>query len=121
LEHKVDLYKPEYEGKADFAENSKYVTTYNENAKTNYWFDVPLKYEDLTYEYINNVNGAREEIQMADEMTNRNGNGYMSQWQKAGYDLLHEDEIAIYNYKYRVEGKDSANKFLEDMQTLLDK
>lgn len=112
LEHKVDLYKPEYEGRADFEEKSKYVTTYN-NDKS--------QYGDLTYEYINNVDGAREEIQMADEMENRNGNGYMSQWQKAGYDLLREDEIAIYNYKYKEEGKDSANKFLEDMQTVLDK
>ena len=112
LEHKVDLYKPEYEGKDDFEKNSKYVTTYNKDKS---------QYGDLTYEYINNVDGAREEIQLADEMENRNGNGYMSQWQKSGYDLLREDEIAIYNYKYRVEGKDSANKFLEDMQTVLDK
>lgn len=120
LEHKIDLYKPEYEGKEDFEENSKYVTTYNEDKKPNA-LELPLKYEDLTYEYINNVDGARDKIQKEDEAINRDGNGYQSKWQKAGYDLLHEDEIAIYNYKYKVEGKESAEEFLEDMQTVLDK
>ena len=120
LEHKVDLFKPEYEGKADFEEKSKYVTTYNENKKTNI-FTGPLKYEDLTYEYINNVDGARDEIQAWDEALNKDGNGYESEWQKKGYDLLREDEIKIYNYKRREEGEDSANQFLEEMAPVLNK
>lgn len=121
LEHKVDLYKPEYESKPDFAENSKYVTTYNESKKPDHIFGLGLKYEDNTYEYINDVNGAREEIKFADMAKNMDGNGYVNEWEEKGYHLLREDEIAIYNYKYRVEGKDSAKKFLEDMQPVFDK
>lgn len=121
LENKVDLYKPEYESKPDFEEKSKYTTTYNENKKLNIWTDLQLKYEDLTYEYINNVNGARDEIESADAAVNQDGNGYMSKWKEAGYDLLREDEIKIYNYKHEEESAESANKFLEDLQPVLDK
>lgn len=120
LEHKVDLYKPEYEGKDDFEENSQYVTTIDENKKPGI-FTPYAKYGDPDYEYINNVNGSRDEIQWIDEAINKDGNGYESVWQQRGYDLLREDEIAIYNYKYNVEGKKSAAKFLDDMETVLSK
>ncbi len=120
LEHKVDLYKPEYEGKDDFDENSQYVTTIDGNKKKNI-FNPLGKYGDVTYEFINNNNGIRDEILTIDAALNQDANGYESEWQAKGYDLLREDEVAIYNYKYHVEGKESANKFLDDMQTVLDK
>ena len=122
-EHKVDLYKPEYESKEDFEEKSQYVTTYNED-KVNIWGFGPglgTGYEDPVYEFINDVDGAREKLREADRQRSGEGNGYESEWDRKGYHLLHDDEILIYNYKKHEEGQKSADKFLEDMQPVLDK
>ena len=106
-----NLYDPE------FNSYSGYVST-----KTDDWWSklTGNEYDD-TYEYINNQNGFRDEYK-------RRYNSYSSDnpWsdgestiEEKGYDYITEDEIAIYNYYYAKDGKDAANKYLDNIQETL--
>jgi hypothetical protein len=109
-------------GNTDFHENSGYVSTeYGEGFSWDKLFknDYGLGYGDLTYEYINNQNGIRAEIDRKSSIySNGSGDGE-SRFKANGYDLMHEDEIAIYNYYYAKEGKEAAEKYLSSIQETL--
>ncbi len=109
-------------GNDDFDENSGYVSTeYGEGFSLDKLFknDYGLGYEDLTYEYINNQNGIRDEIDRKASIYSKGSGDGESRFKANGYDLMHEDEIAIYNYYYAKEGKEAAEKYLSSIQETL--
>ena len=101
----------------DFKASSGYVSTYDDSR----WAKLTGKEYDETYEYINNQNGIRDEI----EQKHRNygaDNPFddgESRFKEKGYDLLNENEIAIYNYYYAKEGKEKAQEYLDNIQETL--
>ena len=106
----------------DFHESSGYVSTeYGEGFSWDKLLnnDYGLGYEDLTYEYINNQNGIRGEIDRKASIYGKGSGDGESRFKANGYDLMHEDEIAIYNYYYAKEGKQAAEKYLNSIQETL--
>ncbi len=105
----------------DFAEFSSYVSTKDDGFWSRLTSDYGLGYSDLTYEYINNQNGLRDEIKHSHTNFNRGHGGSDSEsiYEEKGYDFMEEDEIAIYNYHYAKEGKDAAERYLDSIQETL--
>lgn len=111
-----ELYDPE------FTKHSGYVSTeYGDGFS---WDKVMnnqygLGYEDVTYEYINgSENGMRSEILR--KAKNYTAYGYQEAAdQYKIYDQMTEDEIAIYNYYYAKDGKEAAQKYLDNIQYTL--
>ena len=69
---------------------------------------------DRTYDYINDINGFRaradEQAVMAND-TQRLGR----------YGLMTDDEIGVYNYLYATQGRESAEKYLEELEPELNR
>ena len=121
LDHTFDLYKDVMQNE-DFAESSKYVTTkdvYGNPLEKLTKGKYNLGYGDVTYEFINDVDGARDTILLHEKA--REGRSLLSD---KGYHKLNKDEVAVYNslYKYDKEnGTNKAQKFLDDMEITLTK
>lgn len=121
LDHKFDLYK-HYMENDDFEKKSKYVPTELEG-----WWDkftggsYNLGYGDITYEYINDVDGARDKIKDKKRAYGSDSKNTTTSQEKKGYDKLTKEEIAVYNYIYATEGKKKAQEFLDDMEINLTK
>ena len=81
----------------------------------------PVESIDETYEYINNQNGARDEINRRHDIYNADNpfDDGESFYEEKGYDYMTEDEIAIYNYYYAKGGKEAAEKYLDNIQGTL--
>ena len=103
----------------DFAEKSKYVTTKKDSPLFQNYPLVLDAYDDITYEYINNIDGKRDRI--TSEYKQTHGAATSPTEEKNSYDKLNPDEIAVYNYIYATEGKDKAQEFLDSMQVTLSK
>ena len=101
----------------DFKANSGYVSTEADGKWDKMTSQYGMGYEDLTYEYINNLNGIRDEIERKHKIYSSSGGE--STFKQNGYDLLNENEIAIYNYYYAKEGKEAAEKYLNNIQETL--
>ena len=101
----------------DFKANSGYVSTEADGKWDKMTSQYGMGYEDLTYEYINNLNGIRDEIERKHKIYSSSGGD--STFKQNGYDLLNENEIAIYNYYYAKEGKEAAEKYLNNIQETL--
>ena len=102
-------YDPEFENK------SGYVSTESDAWYSKLTSQYGLGYGDLAYEYINNVDGIRDEI-------NDKARAYgkdTSPYNEKGYDYLTEQEVAIYNYYYAKDGKEAAEKYLDNLQETL--
>ena len=127
LDHTFDLYE-HYTKRDDFAENSKYIST--EGNYDNWWEKFTdgqygMGYGDLTYEYINNIDGMRDKIKSKHSTYNKDSislfdNG-ASTMEEKGYDKLNPEEIATYNYIRKTEGEKQAKAFLDDMEINLTK
>ena len=96
----------------------------NQEAKDNLWFmERKTKYEaiqnpelyadkidmqntDQDYRYINNIDGARNDVYLG-----RNLNPFMRANNELQY--MEKDEIGRYNYLWETEGKESADEYLE--------
>lgn len=125
LENGVNDYYAHYREADDFAEHSQYVPTELEG-----WWDkltggsYGLGYGDLTYEYINDVNGARSKIQnKASIYADGIGDG-TSAMEEKGYHRLNPEERQMYNYLYYLDkqnGTNEAEKYLEGMEVTLGK
>lgn len=111
----------------DFAEKSGYVSTaYGDGFS---WDKVlgsneyGLGYKDLTYEYINNIDNIRDEINYKHSLYSHDGidTGSESKYERKGYDYLEKDEIAVYNYLYQTEGAEAAQDYLDYMEIELGK
>ena len=108
-------------GAEDFEANKKYVSTALDNWWDKAWSEYSLGYNDLSYEYINNQNGLRDEIKSKYRTYSRD-NSFAedeSDYEQKGYDFLKEDEIGIYNYLYKTQGKDKAQEYLDSLETEL--
>ena len=102
---------------ADFKDKSAYVSTYEDGAWSKLTSDYGMGYQDMTYEYINNQNGIRDEIKQKHRTYDKND--AESVYEANGYDYLTENEVAIYNYYYAKEGKDKAQEYLDSIQETL--
>ena len=123
LDHASDMYKHLSENE-DFAEKSKYVST-----KGDYdgWWDkfnrgqYGMGYGDLTYEFINNVDGIRDEIKSKSNIYSREQVFPTESMTDKGYEKLNPEEIAYYNYIHNTKGEKEAQKFLDDIEISLQK
>lgn len=105
----------------DYEENSQYSTTANAvNHKAvitqSGVFGGVTGYDDWVYEYINK----NPEVLAAERSSNAKGNSNAAS--AMGYDLqflqqMNNDEIGTYNYLYRTEGKESAEEYLDYLQS----
>lgn len=101
----------------DFAEKSGYVSTKKDDA----WSRLTGTEYDDTYEYINDVDGMRSEMERkrdAYQSDNPWDDG-VSTWEEKGYDLLTDEEVSIYNYYYSTGGKEKAEEYLDSIQETL--
>ena len=115
LDYKFDLYKG-YMDAEDFEEKSQYVPSKGENDA--WWQDT----SDETYEFINDVDGARARILGNHDKYQANSPVYTpSSYIERGLDAMNEEEIAVYNYIYATEGKEKANEYLDDLEIMLTK
>ena len=93
-------------GNADFAEKSAYVST-KKHLNELYEYSDLFKRSDPLYEYVNNV---------GKEGYASGGNGPFAD---SLYEKMNEDEVAIFNYLYATEGKNSAQAYLDTIQETL--
>ena len=96
----------------DFAANSQYVSTKEDDWWSKMWSQYGLGYGDLTYEYINNQNGLRDEISSKSRAYRSDTKQSESTYEKNHYDYLTDDEVSIYNYYYSKFGKEKAEEYL---------
>ena len=120
LDNTFDLYK-DYLEADDFEEKSQYVSTKSEGLWDKLTSQYGMGYEDLTYEYINNQDGIRDEITRKARAFGMDSGNTTSSMEKHGYDKLNEEEVAVYNTIYATEGKEAAQKFLDEMEVTLTK
>ena len=106
-------------GNADFKEYSGYVSTKSDDLWGKLTSQYGMKYDDLTYEYINNQNGIRDEIKQKNRSYSADSGDGESTFEEKGYDYMTEDEVAIYNYYYAKDGKKAADKYLNSIQESL--
>ena len=97
---------------AAFDSKSSYVSTEQDSKLQRMLSQYSMGYGDLTYEYINNQNGIRDEIK---KKAGAYGNGETA-FEKKGYDYMTEDEVGLYNYYYSMGGKASAEAYLDTIQ-----
>lgn len=110
LDHAFDGYAHYMEAE-DFDKLSQYETKVE--TRENIFGDERTFHNDKVYEYINNMDGARERLKEVD------GWAYDRNYAPHGYDHMTEDEIAVYNYIYATEGKEKAQSFLDEMEATL--
>ena len=116
-----DLYNPDkvfdsyrsYMDASDFAEKSQYKSSAKRDG---FWKTIGMDGSDETYEFINDVDGARERL----VAKYKEGNG-ATELEQHGYQYMTDEEKGVYNYKYAVEGKESADKYLKDLEISLNK
>lgn len=122
LEYGANDYYEHYREEDDFAELSKYKKT-----ELDGWWDkltggsYNLGYGDVTYEYINDIDGARSKIKNAHSKFGMDTEDYSTSQEKKGYDKLNKEEIETYNYLYAKNGKEAAQQYLDSMEIALTK
>ena len=101
----------------DFDEKSGYVST----KKDDFWSRLTGNDYDGTYEYINDVDGMRSEMEHKRDVyqSDNDWDDGVSTWEEKGYHLLTDDEVKIYNYYYATGGKDKAEEYLNSIQETL--
>ena len=101
----------------DFDENSGYVSTH----KDGFWDRLTGNEYDATYEYINDVDGMRSQIEHNRDVyaSDNAWDDGKSTWEEKGYHLLTDDEKGIYNYYYSTQGKEKAEEYLNSIQESL--
>ena len=111
LDHKFDLYADLMQNE-DFAELSQYKPT---ATRSGIWKALAFDGSDETYEYINDVDGARQKL----INKYKEGNG-ATELETHGYEYMTDDERAVFNYLY-AQDKDKAYDYLDDMAVTLSK
>lgn len=97
---------------ASFDSKSGYVSTEQDGKLQRLMSQYSMGYDDLTYEYINNQNGIRDEIKHKASAYSKGETPF----EEKGYDYMTEDEVGLYNYYYSMGGKKSAEAYLETIQ-----
>ena len=105
----------------DFDDYNGYSSTKPDNVWGRLTSDYGMGYDDLTYEYINNKNGVRNEIKQKARSYSSDSpfDDGESIFEEKGYDFMNHSEISIYNYYYAKEGKKAAEKYLDSIQETL--
>ena len=100
-------------GLSDFDEKSRADARaeWNDEEAPNYVNEKGYAWE--VYDYLNNIDGARERFDT------RSKEGYGPEYAK--YQLMTDDEIAVYNYLYNTKGAGKALEFLNWMDPKLNK
>lgn len=104
---------PDYLNRVDYKEKSQYSSSAKRDG---FWKTIGMDGSDETYEFINDVDGAREKL----VAKYKEGNG-TTELEQHGYQYMTDEEKGVYNYKYAVEGKESADKYLKDLEISLNK
>lgn len=97
---------------ADFAEKSRYVSTYQPGTeKFNAWTGTYSNsgFGDINYDYINRNEKARERQMLADIQSNASLLGLDSSERGE----MTDDEIAIFNYIYATESPEAAYEYID--------
>lgn len=97
---------------AAFDNKSGYVSTEQDGKLKRAMTQYSMGYGDLTYEYINNQNGIRDEIKHKASAYSKGETPF----EEKGYDFMTEDEVGLYNYYYSMGGKKSAEAYLDTIQ-----
>lgn len=101
----------------DFEINSQYIPTGEGNAirdnATGMYVDTGFR--DIEYDYINKNEKAKNYQMTMDSLSNINRMGMDRGW------LLQmtDDEVSVYNYLYKTQGKEAASKYLDVMRSEL--
>ena len=104
----------------DFKDYSRYVSTKADGLWEQMWSQYGMGYGDLTYEYINNQDGLRDEISSKSRTYRSDTKDSESAFEENHYDYMTEDEVAIYNYYYSKHGKKEAEKYLDSIAGTLE-
>lgn len=101
----------------DFEKNSLYIPTGEGNAirdnATGMYVDTG--FGDIEYDYINKNEKAKNYQLTIDSLSNINRMGMDRGW----LHQMTDDEVAVYNYLYKTEGKEAASKYLDVMRSEL--
>ena len=105
----------------DYAANSRYKTTKTDNLWEKMWSQYGMGYSDLTYEYVNNQDGIRDEVKRKSSIYKSDSPFSDDEvtYEEKGYDFMTEEEIGVYNYYYNKEGKERAQAFLDSLEDTL--
>jgi len=103
--------KGTYSKNADWGERSQYKTTYRGGEEFNAFSGTytDTGYDDITYDYINRDDKARDRMLVNDVATNASFLGLDKSYLKE----MTDDEIAVYNYLYDPNDPTAANAYLE--------
>ena len=103
----------------DFKAKSGYVSTAAEGFWDRFGSKYGMGYNDLQYEYINNQNGIRGDIDAKAASWGADTGKTTSSYKEKALDFMTEEEVAVYNYYYQTEGKDKAEEFLDALAETL--
>ena len=106
-------------GTEDFTNRSGYVSTKAEGFWDKFGSKYGMGYNDLQYEYINNQNGIRDEIDSKAISFGADSGKTTSSYKEKALDYMTDDEVAVYNYYYQTEGKEKAQEFLDALAETL--
>ena len=106
-------------GNKDFASKSGYVSTKSEGILEKLRSKYGMNYNDLQYEYINNQNDIRKEIDSKAMSWGSDTGKTSSSYKEKALDYMTDDEVAVYNYYYQTEGKEKAQEFLDALAETL--
>lgn len=106
-------------GAEDFQDHSRYTSTRSDDWWERAWSQYSMGYNDLTYEYINNQGGIRDEINSKSRSYHSDLGGGSS-FEDKHYDQMTDDEVAVYNYYYARDGKDRAEEYLDSIGATLE-
>ena len=107
-------------GAKDFKDYSRYVSTKADGLWEKMWSQYSMGYGDLTYEYINNQNGIRDEISRKSAAYRSDTKDSKSSFESGRYDYMTADEVAAYNYYYAKDGKERAEGYLDSIGHILE-
>ena len=96
---------------SDFAEKSKYVSTYRGGEKYNAFANMytDTGFDDIMYDYINRDENARQ-IKAVNDISN---NSSFLGFDKSERREMSDEEISIFNYIYATQGKDAAYEYVD--------
>lgn len=106
-------------GNKDFTSKSGYVSTKSEGIWEKLGSKYGMNYNDLQYEYINNQNDIRKEIDSKAVSWGSDTGKTSSSYKEKALDYMTDEEVAVYNYYYQTEGKDKAQEFLDALAETL--
>ena len=113
-----------YTKRPDFEEQSAYKTKKNEREvsfvpgtnmpKGDMW-EGDWGFDDIKYDYINKDPDAISRVRAYERATGAKEAGYDWEFLRT----MSDEEIGVYNYMYAVNGKESAEKYLDDLKSNL--